>query len=299
MAGDAYYSQCVLRLHCDGANNATTFTDSSITPKTGTANGNAKLSTTRPKFGTAAGEFDGTGDYVQFANSADFSFGSGDFTISGWFETDTITGAHAIIGYANGSAANSNYSFQIIINGSTLSASLFFGSTAYSPTKSGVAIGTKHHWALERYGNNLTIYLDGVGGTPVDVTGVTANNPSSSILQIGQVQGYYPWDGSIDELDIVKGAARYQGDFTPPAAALLDGIGQVSGTVRDDTGALCARTVRIYRRDTGALIGSTTSDASLGTYTINCPTLDEVQRIVLDDSGGTLYNDLVDRVIPA
>ncbi len=299
MAGDIYYGNCVLRLHCDGINNSTTFTDESPVPKAGTVAGDAKISTTRPKFGTGAGEFDGTGDYVQFANSNDFYFANGDFTISGWFETDTITGVHAIIGYANGSAANSNYSFQIAINGSTLSASLCSGSTAYSPTKSGVAIGTKHHWALERYGNNLTIYLDGVGGTPVDVTGVTANNPSSSVLQVGQVQGYYPWDGAIDEIDIVKGVARYKGNFTPPAAALLDGMGQVSGTVRDDTGALCARTVRIYRRDTGALIGSTTSDASLGTYTINCPTLDEVQRIVLDDSGGTLYNDIIDRVIPA
>ena len=75
-------------------------------------------------------------------------------------------------------------------------------------------------------------------------------------------------------------------------------MGEVSGVIRDDTGALCARTVRIVNRSTGALIASTTSSASTGAYVLPTPTLDEVQRIVLDDSGGTLYNDIIDRVIP-
>lgn len=294
---DPYYSYCVLRLHCNGANNSTTFTDSATTPKTGTANGNAKLSTTRPKYGTAAGEFDGAGDYVQFANHADFAFGSGDFTISGWFETDTVSGDHALIGYANGSAANSNYEFQMLLSGSTLTCGCYSGSTGYSATKSGVSTGTKHHFALERYGNNLTAYLDGVGGTPVSVTGVSFNNPSGAVLQIGQVQGFYAWDGMIDEIDIVKGAARFKGNFTPPAAALDDVGNSVSGIIYDDTGAPCARTVRLYDRSTGALVGSTTSNASTGAYSIAAG-IDEVQRIVLDDSGGTLYNDIIDRVIP-
>jgi hypothetical protein len=73
----------------------------------------------------------------------------------------------------------------------------------------------------------------------------------------------------------------------------------VSGVIHDDTGAESARTVRIYDRATGHLIGETTSDAGDGTYSLAAPSLDdvpEVQRIALDDDAGTLYNDIIDRV---
>lgn len=72
----------------------------------------------------------------------------------------------------------------------------------------------------------------------------------------------------------------------------------VSGNIYDDTGAAAERTVRLYRRVDGAFIGEVTSDAGTGAYSLAAPNT-EVQRIVLDDSGGTLYNDIIDRVIPA
>ncbi len=76
----------------------------------------------------------------------------------------------------------------------------------------------------------------------------------------------------------------------------------VSGVIYDDTGAECDRTVRIYDRTTGELISETVSDAGDGTYSLPAPHVDvvpEVQRIALDDDAGTLYNDIIDRVIPA
>jgi hypothetical protein len=73
----------------------------------------------------------------------------------------------------------------------------------------------------------------------------------------------------------------------------------VAGIITDDTGTPCARTVRLYDRATGAFIAETTSDASTGAYDFSTvSSADEVQRIVLDDSDGTLYNDLIDRIIP-
>lgn len=45
----------------DGADAATTFTDSETTPKTVTANGNAQIDTAQSKFGGASALFDGTG----------------------------------------------------------------------------------------------------------------------------------------------------------------------------------------------------------------------------------------------
>lgn len=71
----------------------------------------------------------------------------------------------------------------------------------------------------------------------------------------------------------------------------------VSGVIYDDANAVTARTVRVYARASGRLIGETTSDAGDGTYELDCPD-EEVQRIVLDDDAGSLYNDLIDRVLP-
>lgn len=71
----------------------------------------------------------------------------------------------------------------------------------------------------------------------------------------------------------------------------------ISGTVLDATSAPVARTVRVYERATGTLLGETISSASTGAYslTLNLPVGDEVQVVCMDDAAGTLENDLVHR----
>lgn len=108
------------------------------------------------------------------------------------------------------------------------------------------------------------------------------------------------FSGHIEGLFLVKGVAEHTGDFAVPTRARPDGLGEVEGVVRNASGALVSRTVRILRRDTGAVIGSTTSDAATGTYRLATKTLDEVVRIVHSDTTtAPLENDLIDRVIPA
>lgn len=80
-------------------------------------------------------------------------------------------------------------------------------------------------------------------------------------------------------------------------AALPQLTKTVSGVIYDDTNTECARTVRLYARGGGRLLGETTSDAGTGEYELAAPD-EEVQRVVLDDDSGTLYNDLIDRVLP-
>jgi hypothetical protein len=73
----------------------------------------------------------------------------------------------------------------------------------------------------------------------------------------------------------------------------------VSGVVTGADGDPAARVVRAYHRDNGALLTSTTSDASTGFYELQFSTGDEIQRVVLDSATtDPLYNDLIDRVIP-
>lgn len=85
MAGDQNWYSKVLGLHCDGTNGSTTITD--VKGKTATRFGNTQISTAQypPLTGkTSSLYFDGTGDYVTYATSADWAFGSGDFTVRLW-----------------------------------------------------------------------------------------------------------------------------------------------------------------------------------------------------------------------
>ena len=91
--------------------------------------------------------------------------------------------------------------------------------------------------------------------------------------------------------------------FVAPAPqGYIPGLGAVvtypiAGNVKDASGANAARTVRFYRRSDGMFIGSTTSSPSTGNYSFDSFYGGEIQRIVLDDDAGTLYNDLIDRVL--
>jgi hypothetical protein len=218
-----YQGTVVALLHFDGSDAATTFTDSTGR-HTFSASGNAQLDTAQYKYGTASLLLDGSGDYAQAANSSDFAFGAGDFTIECWVRGNSLTSLRAIAGYANGSASNSNYAWALYLNAGQIQFAVYSGTTAYgAAVGSTLSTGTWYHVALVRSGANLMRFLDGVQqGSPVDVSGVTTNDPASSVCQIGQVQGFYAFDGWIDDLRITKGTAVYLTDFTPPVAAHPD-----------------------------------------------------------------------------
>lgn len=297
MANDASYADVSLLLHGDGVNGSTTFIDNSPATRTVTAYGNAQISTAQSKFGGASMLFDGSEDYLSVPDSADWDFGTGDFTVEIWVRFTSHASVMTLIcNYLNSSVG---WSLQRRNDTNTIR----FGSgdgalldVSWTPTD-----GVWYHLAISRNGTALRAFVDGtqVGSTVTNSTNITG---STNPLLVGALfAGSYLqfFAGHLEDLRITKGVARYTADFTAPTRAHPDGLGEIEGVVRDDTNTPCSRTVRAYRRDTGALVGSTVSDATLGTYRIGCPTLDEVYRIVLDDSGGTLYNDLIDRVIPA
>src|SRR5262245_32929117 len=80
-------TNCKVLLHFNGTDTATTITDSNAggSAHTWTAAGNAQIDTAASKFGGASGLFDGTGDWVTTSDHADFTLGSGAFTIDLWF----------------------------------------------------------------------------------------------------------------------------------------------------------------------------------------------------------------------
>ncbi|NDC26016.1 MAG: hypothetical protein EBZ49_18055, partial [Proteobacteria bacterium] len=81
---DPYISNVVLLLHMDGANGATTFTDSSTTPKSISRVGDAQISTAQSKFGGASLKLDGSSGYLTIPADTSLDMGANDFTIEFW-----------------------------------------------------------------------------------------------------------------------------------------------------------------------------------------------------------------------
>ena len=225
-----------LMLHCDGSNSGTTFTDSSFTPHTVTANGGAITSTTQKKFGTASMYTSGNSDFLSIPNSADFNFGNGDFTVEAWIYHTGTTG-YQTIATKTGASSNSTYwqfryfgasgNFDFWVTGDTNGVTFAPGSQ--------LTVNTWNHLAISRDGNNWYGFVNGVkiGATQVNSFTIT---DVDGLLEIGG-PGWLgqPFIGYIDELRISKGVGRYTATFVPqwgeyvPSRRLLSGSVDISG----------------------------------------------------------------------
>lgn len=207
---DRYYQNNSLLLHMNGTNGSTTFTDNSSVPKTITANGGAQISTTQSKFGGSS-LFTGTSgnNFLQIPASNDFIFGTGNFTVEGWFLP---------------SGAGDERTFYIhginTIGGLTLfvgTGGARFRANGTTDLVAGSSITTWTHIAFVRSGNTRYIFINGalsnsdslsfnVSDDVVTDIGASSQNASDSFK-------YY---GYIDDLRITKGVARYTAAFNPP-----------------------------------------------------------------------------------
>jgi hypothetical protein len=209
-----------LMLHCDGTDASTSFPDSSAGAKTVTANGNAQVDTAQSKFGGASGLFDGTGDYLSVPDSADWDFGSGDFTIDLWVRSTTTSGDHVIIERASpsidpGAAAflidmtGGNFRFLASADGATYGVAIL--------SMGAVAADTWAHLAVTRSGSDIRTFKD--GALIASTTSASALFDVAFPVMIGAGSNgsvIAGWNGWIDEVRISKGVARWTAAFTPP-----------------------------------------------------------------------------------
>jgi hypothetical protein len=219
--GDSSENNTVLHLTGDN------LTDSSPVTKTITVNGNTQVSTSVKKYGTGSIEFDGTGDSLLASAHQQFNFGTGSFTIEGWFYKTASTGYQALVSSGNYFTGGSNGNWVIRITSSSQIAFASYDGTSngeYIEFSATHSLNTWHHFALVREGtgtDQTKFYLDGTLAGSMTV---------SKVLGDGSVNGIYvgsdgsgpnaDFDGYIDDLRITKGSARYTSNFTPPTAAL-------------------------------------------------------------------------------
>ena len=268
MAGDPLWYYKVLGLHCDGTNGSTTFTD--VKGKTVTANGNAQISTAQyPALTgkTSSAYFDGNDDFLSIPDSADWDFGTGDFTVRMRVRFSSHTTVQTLIG----NYQNSTTGWTIQRRSDTNTIRFGNGDPALLDVSWTPSDNVWYVLEVSRASGTLLARVDGtqVGSSVSNSTNITG---STAALSIGALFAGGSWiqdfNGYISEIEVVKGAVISASDYTPSSDPFPDEYVSVSGTTKDASGNFASRLVRVYRRDTGALVEQVISNPTTGAYKV-------------------------------
>ena len=223
---DPYAANLVLAIPMNGTNNGTTFTDVSAairgtgSAKTISRNGNTKTSTAQSIFYGSSAEFDGTDDNLKLPASADFQFGSGDFTIETWFRPDS-TSRMAIYHGSSGTdwSVGIDYSYitqtiAIWASSNGTSWNLADGDSSGNRGTTVVPVGAWTHIAYVRDGGRLRLFVNGNLDKEFSVSGSIVDRSSAQPVIGEWFNSVYDLDGYLADFRIYKGVAKYTTPFT-------------------------------------------------------------------------------------
>lgn len=206
----------VLLLHCDGTEGSTSFVDATGR-HTMTAVNNARLAPSG-KFGGMAAYLDGTDDRITSADSDDWDFGSGDFTIDLWFWAAALSASvpGTLITQRNAFVDTGPFYLAAWSAGLRVSFAAAGGSAWFVDADFGGALATAQwiHVALIRHGSSFYVAKNGV--LTLIATNTSALRTSSSNLNIGCTGTDGDFSGYMSEIRVSKGVARWTANFTPP-----------------------------------------------------------------------------------
>ena len=161
-----------------------------------------------------SGYFDGTGDYLSVASATPLTFGTGDFTVEGWFYATALGGQPALLNIGSDAAGLVITFLSAKIYAYFVGAGNVFGSTGAT-----LATNTWYHFAWVRSGSTHTFYINGAAYAATYSS--AGNHSSTGGAGIGySVAGtvFAAFTGYIANVRMVKGTAVYTGAFTPPIA---------------------------------------------------------------------------------
>ena len=170
-------------------------------------------------------EFNGSTDYLKFPVNTDCTFGTNDFTIEFWLNPgENPTNYTIIFSLTTDTAAKR---FEVAYHSNSIRVytdTATWRDTGIEPLK-----GEWHHFAFVRNysGNSLIMYVNGINKW--EVTNTRNYDELVKIPRIGSyASGSYGYlQGFLSNFRIVRGAALYTDNFTPPTRELK----KVPGTV--------------------------------------------------------------------
>jgi hypothetical protein len=180
-----------------------------------------QVNTSVVKYGSGSIAFNGTSTSLTFPDTSKynlFNLGTGDFTIEFWFYVLNTTNNFV---YARTVSGTNNLAVTVGANSTDRLAFVATTSGAGTPILSaGVPLaGVWQHAAAVRQNGYVTVYLNGVGGTP------TLNTTNLDLTYVPTIGAYThsftsAFNGYLDDFRITKGVARYTANFIPPLVAL-------------------------------------------------------------------------------
>ena len=218
VACDPYYANLSLLLPMNGANNSTTFTDYSPSPRVQTPDGAPSISTDQYKWNGSSGYFDGS-DSLQFAYDSSLDWWTTDYTLECWVYMMALDngyfGAPALIGNGSMFGGTNYWSFGPVNN---IIRFYYYNGTPITVSSTATISQTSWtHIAMVKNSSGINLFVNGVGlASPVAVQGTPLSSSGFPFLLgvRGVWQHFY-----MNDLRITKGVARYTSDFTPPTAA--------------------------------------------------------------------------------
>ena len=156
----------------------------------------------------------------QAATSADWGWGTGDFTLEAWMYFTTLTSAPVVID-CRPVSTNGLYSAIYV---TALGSLRYYVNSADRITGSNgnVTTGAWHHIAVARTGTSTYAWLNGSqqGSTFSDSTNYNGASPRLFIGATGN--NLAELDGYVSDVRITKGVCRYSASFTPPTTRFPD-----------------------------------------------------------------------------
>ena len=172
-------------------------------------------------------DMDGTGDYINTtSSSSDFTMGTGDFTVEGWFKCDNDNTNRGLfqISPVSGGLTGTNFNDTISVNISTSSYFRFNANGGAVDTTVKCEKGQWYHVALVRNSGTTSLYINGL----LAKSNTDTNDYDGTYIAVSGYWDFgYVWDGPISNFRVVKGTAVYTSLFRPPTKPLTN----ISGTV--------------------------------------------------------------------
>jgi hypothetical protein len=173
--------------------------------------------------GSGSVVFSGTSQYLSTPSNNGFNFGTGDFTIECWFNSNNvgISQKGLIQTSATAGGLETGYTTGVSINFSgsgtnTIGANI--GGSSYFSSPSAVTTGVWYHVAITRQSGTVNVWLNGV--SVASGSGNTSNLSGTYCVVGGYYNTSYLYEGYLSNVRVIKGTALYTTTFTPSTAPL-------------------------------------------------------------------------------